>query len=245
MSPVRDEQDALVATKSGSFEGAAGFIFIFSVGLFMTCLVAAAILAVKPVEVSLFGYGLLVPIGTFAFALTFSATDVVSEVWGRKMAAYVVINGVLMRGVLFLLFAMGVGIEDWTPIVSNPPFWSETQEAAFDFMLAGSIRTNLAGIVAFALSAATDVAIYHYFRERDRGKNRLWWRNNISTIVAQIVNSLIFVTVAFGGSVPWLALFSLIAGQIVFKMLTAFLDTPLVYVLRNLATGRKLFDFSG
>lgn len=226
-------------------DGRAAFVFVFCIGIFVTCLVAAAVLAVKPIAFDLFGYGLLVPVGTFAFALTFTATDVISEVWGRRIAMMAVLTGVLMRGLLFLLFAMGLSVEDWSPLVSNAPFWSEENEASFNFVLAGSIRTNFAGIVAFALSAATDVAIYHYLRERHRGKNRLWLRNNISTIIAQVVNSAIFIVVAFGWTVPWLALLSLIAGQIVFKIVTAFLDTPLVYLLRNLATGRKVLDFRG
>lgn len=233
-------------TERLAFDGTrAAFIFVLCVGLFTTCLVAAAILAVKPVAFDFFGYALLVPVGTFAFALTFTATDVVSEVWGRKAAMLVVIMGVLMRGLLFGLFAMGLTIQDWSPFISNADFWTAENEAAFQFMLAGSIRTNFAGIIAFALSAAADVLIYHALRERDRGKNRLWLRNNLSTIIAQIANSILFIGVAFGGVVPWLALFNLIAGQIVFKALTAFIDTPLVYILRNLATGRKTLDFRG
>jgi hypothetical protein len=225
--------------------GRAAFVFIFCVSLFIACLISAAVLAVKPIAFNLLGYGLLVPVGTFAFALTFTATDVISEVWGRKMATYVVLSGLLIRVIVLGLFAMGMTIETWAPWVGPADYWTTENDAAFEFVLAGSNRINFAGMVAFGLSALTDVFIYHYFRERDRGKNRLWWRNNVSTIIAQIVNSVLFITVAFGGVVSMGALFSLIIGQVVFKILTAWLDTPLVYVLRNFATGRKLLDFRG
>ncbi|MEN0653612.1 MULTISPECIES: queuosine precursor transporter [Hyphobacterium] len=225
--------------------GRAAFVFIFCVSLFIACLISAAVLAVKPIAFNLFGFGLLVPVGTFAFALTFTATDVISEVWGRKMATHVVISGLIIRLVVFGLFAMGLTIETWVPWVGPADYWTAENEAAFEFVLASSNRTNIAGMAAFGLSALTDVFIYHYLRERDRGKNRLWWRNNVSTIIAQIVNSVIFITVAFGGVVSLAALFSLILGQVAFKILTAGLDTPLVYILRNFATGRKLLDFRG
>lgn len=225
--------------------GRAAFVFVFCVSLFIACLISAAVLAVKPIAFNLFGFGLLVPVGTFAFALTFTATDVISEVWGRKMATHVVVSGLLIRVIVFGLFAMGLTIETWVPWVGPADYWTAENDAAFEFVLAGSNRTNLAGMVAFGLSALTDVFIYHHFRERDRGKNRLWWRNNVSTIIAQIVNSTIFIAVAFGGLVSVAALASLVLGQIAFKILTAWVDTPLVYILRNYATGRKLFDFRG
>lgn len=241
MSDGPQQADVPVLPESGR----AAFVFIFCVSLFIACLISAAVLAVKPIAFNLFGFGLLVPVGTFAFALTFTATDVISEVWGRKMATYVIISGLLIRVIVFGLFAMGLTIETWVPWVGPADYWTAENDAAFEFVLAGSNRTNFAGMVAFGLSALTDVFVYHYFRERDRGKNRLWWRNNVSTIIAQIVNSTIFITVAFGGLVSMAALVSLVLGQVVFKILTAGLDTPLVYVLRNLATGRKLFDFRG
>ena len=87
--------------------------------------------------------------------------------------------------------------------------------------------------------------IFHHFRERDQGKNRLWLRNNLSTIVSQILNSTIFISVAFAGIVTWSAIGSLILGQVIFKILVAVVDTPLVYLLRNIAQGRKLTDMRG
>ena len=241
MSDGQNQSEHLAIPQGGH----AAFVFIFCVGLFIACLVSAAVLAVKPIAFNLFGFGLLVPIGTFAFALTYTATDVISEVWGRKLATAVILTGLIIRLIVFGLFAMGLTVESWTPWIGPADYWTPENEAAFEFVLAGSNRINFAGMVAFGLSAMTDVYVYHYFRQRDAGKNRLWWRNNVSTIVAQVVNSTLFITVAFGGLVSWAALASLILGQVMFKILTAVVDTPLVYILRNRATGRKLFDFTG
>lgn len=220
-------------------------VFIFTVALFIACLICGAILAVKPIDVDVFGISVLVPVGTFAFALTFTATDVISEVWGRRSALTVVFVGLAIRFLVLLLFLMGMAVDDRMPFVDQASIWSDENDAAFEFVLAGANRANLAGMAAFGVSAVTDVLIYHYFRERDRGRNRLWLRNNVSTIIAQIVNSAVFILMAFGGAVALASLVSLIVGQVLFKAATAVLDTPLVYILRNVATRRKLFDFTG
>lgn len=220
-------------------------VFVFSVSLFITCLICGAVLAIKPIDVSIFGASVLVPVGTFAFALTFTATDVISEVWGRRSALTVVFVGLAIRFLVLLLFVMGMAVDDRMPFVHQASIWSDENDAAFEFVLSGVNRANIAGMAAFGLSAVADVMIYHFFKKRDVGKNRLWLRNNVSTIIAQIVNSAVFILVAFGGAVALASLVSLIIGQVLFKAATALLDTPLVYILRNLATRRKLFDFSG
>ena len=64
-------------------------------------------------------------------------------------------------------------------------------------------------------------------------------------MASQIFNSMIFVTVAFAGNQGWSVIGSLILGQIIVKLLVAAFDTPLVYLLRNIAEGRKLTDLTG
>ncbi|MEA1943555.1 MAG: VUT family protein [Pseudomonadota bacterium] len=64
-------------------------------------------------------------------------------------------------------------------------------------------------------------------------------------MISQILNSTIFISVAFGGTEPLAVIGSLIAGQVIVKILVAAVDTPLVYLLRNIAEGRRLTDLSG
>ena len=208
------------------------FILFFCTGLFMVALVLAAITSVK---IQAFHFGsltVLVPAGTIAFGLTYLATDVISEVWGRAYALCVVIVGVLMRFLILLLLLYAMHAE-------------EVQQTAFVDVFSSGNRINFAGMVAFGLSALADVLIFHHLRQKDAGKNRLWLRNNISTMASQIFNSMIFVTVAFAGNQGWSVIGSLILGQIIVKLLVAAFDTPLVYLLRNIAEGRKLTDLTG
>lgn len=221
------------------------FVLFFCIGLFMVSLVLAAITAIK---IQSFHFGplvVLVPAGSIAFGLTYLATDVISEVWGRSFALMTVYAGLVMRFVMFILIGYALGGEDVFPFIGIADSWTPERDAAFESVLGASMRINLAGVVAFGLSALSDVFIFHHLKHREAGKNRLWLRNNISTTVSQVLNSIVFVTVAFGGTMPWAAVGSIVLGQVLVKVSVAFLDTPIVYLLRNIATDRKLFDFSG
>ncbi len=221
------------------------FVLFFCTGLFMVSLVLAAITAVKIQAFNLGPLTVLVPAGTIAFGLTYLATDVISEVWGRGYALCVVFSGVLMRFVILFLLLYAMHAEDVVPFISTGGNWTDAQQAAFLEVFSSGNRTNFAGMVAFGLSALADVLIFHHMRERDAGKNRLWLRNNVSTMVSQVFNSAIFITVAFAGTQSWEVIGSLILGQVVVKVLVATIDTPLVYLLRNIAEGRSLFDYRG
>lgn len=221
------------------------FVLFFCIGLFMVSLVLAAITAIK---IQSFHFGplvVLVPAGSIAFGLTYLATDVISEVWGRSFALMTVYAGLVMRFVMFILIGYALGGEDVFPFIGIADSWTPERDAAFESVLGASMRINLAGVVALGLSALSDVFIFHHLKHREAGKNRLWLRNNISTTVSQVLNSIVFVTVAFGGTMPWAAVGSIVLGQVLVKVSVAFLDTPIVYLLRNIATDRKLFDFSG
>jgi len=221
------------------------FVLFFCTGLFMVSLVMAALTAIKVQVIHLGPLDVLVPAGTLAFCFTYLATDVISEVWGRGYALCVVLTGVAMRFVMAVLILYAMHLEDIAGFVSAAPSWTAERQAEFVSVFSSGIRTNFAGLVAFFVSALADVLIFHHLRQRDMGRNRLWLRNNLSTMVSQILNSTIFITVAFGGIESWAAIGSLILGQVVVKLLAAAVDTPLVYLLRNIAEGRSLTDMRG
>lgn len=217
----------------------------FCIGLFMVSLVIAAITAVKIQEFHFFGLSVLVPAGTVAFGLTYLATDAISEIWGRSYALCVVLVGLVMRVVMLVLILYALNAEDVFSFITVAESWTPERQDAFSSVMSSSNRLNIAGMVAFGLSASADVLIYHFFQKRDVGKNRLWFRNNISTMVSQVLNSIIFISVGFLGSVPLAAIGSLILGQMIVKILVAAFDTPAIYLIRNYAQGRRLLDLRG
>lgn len=217
----------------------------FCIGLFMVSLVLAAITAVKIQEFHFGSLSVLVPAGTVAFGLTYLATDAISEIWGRSYALCVVLVGLVMRVLMLVLILYALSAEDVFSFIGVDDSWTPERQAAFSSVMSSGMRLNIAGMVAFGISASADVLIYHYFQRRDAGKNRLWFRNNISTTVSQVLNSVIFISVGFLGSVPMAVIGSLILGQMIVKILVAAFDTPAIYLIRNYAEGRRLLDWRG
>ncbi|WP_417490979.1 queuosine precursor transporter [Maricaulis sp.] len=217
----------------------------FCISLFMVSLVLAAMTSVKIQQFHFGSLSVLVPAGTIAFGLTYLATDVISEVWGRTYALCVVLIGLLLRILVIVLILYALYAEEVFGFISVAGGWTAERQEAFVSIMSSGNRLNFAGMVAFGVSAVTDVMIFHFFQRRDAGKNRLWFRNNISTMVSQALNSVIFITAGFAGAMPPELIGSLILGQIIIKILVAALDTPAVYLIRNFAEGRRLFDFRG
>lgn len=214
------------------------FVLYLCISIFIATLVISSITASKlwSMTLPLVDYVIVIPVGTSLFALTFIATDVIAEVWGKAYSLTIVWLGLVIRLLALLFFAFAVFVE---PV----SFWSNQE--AYESVLAGSFKIIIAGIIAYLVSQLNDVFVYHHFKEKDVGKNRLWLRNNISTFSSQFLDSFLFIIIAFGGVLTVAQLISAIVGQVLVKWLIAAIDTPIVYMLRNYATNRNIFDFKG
>jgi uncharacterized integral membrane protein (TIGR00697 family) len=184
-------------------------------------LVLAAVLASKIIRIG----PLVVPAGVLAYSLTFLITDVISEIWGKERAQTVVIGGFITLVLVFVL--TGISIL-WPPA----SFWPHQQE--YETILGSSARIMIASLTAYLFSQYHDVWAFHFWR-RVTTERFLWLRNNASTIVSQLLDSVVFITIAFYGVMP---LTPLILGQWVVKVGIAALDTPLVYLLVYLVRRR-------
>jgi uncharacterized integral membrane protein (TIGR00697 family) len=208
------------------------------ISIFTACLVISSITASKLWSLTLpvVDYEVIIPVGTSLFTLTFLATDVVGEVWGKRHSMMIVYMGLIARLMMLGFFAFAVNI---TPV----SFY--TGQQCYEAVLGGSSNIIIAGVIAYFISQTNDVFVFHYFKDRDQGKNLLWKRNNLSTFSSQFLDSFIFIVLAFYETATISQLTGMIVGQVIVKWIIAILDTPFVYMLRNIATHRKLFDFKG
>lgn len=195
---------------------AADKAFLLLATLFSGLLVISNILAVKPVEVS---GGVIVPAAVLAYALTFPITDAISEVWGRKRANALVLAGFVTS----LVAAVMVRLAIWMP---SAPFW--TLQEAFQEILSSNFRIVAASMTAYLISQFHDVWAFSFWKKMTGGRH-LWLRNNASTAVSQLLDTVIFITLAFWG--VWPSILPVIIGQFTVKILIALADTPLVYLL--------------
>jgi uncharacterized integral membrane protein (TIGR00697 family) len=206
-------------------------------GLFVTALVTAQLTAAKLLVVSLPLLGaLIVPGGTIAYAVTFFASDCMSELYGRRFALRTVQVGFAMNFVLLAIVWLTI---QW------PAAQDGIDPTMFAAVLGSSTPIVLGSLTAFLVSQHWDVFAFHWLRDRTAGR-WLWVRNIGSTATSQLIDTVLFTTVAFviaptlldvGQVLPWSVVLSLIGGQYIVKALIAGIDTPLVYLavgyLRN------------
>lgn len=183
-------------------------------GLFVTSLLMANILSAKIVAFAHF----VIPAAIVAYPITFLMTDVIGEIWGKEQANYTVKIGFYCQLVSLLM----IGLAILLPIA---PF-ADNQES-FKGVLSSSFRVVAASMISYLCSQCWDVWIFH--KLKDRNKQHKWIRNNISTISSQIIDTVIFITIAFVGIVPniWIMIFS----QYLIKVIFAIFDTLPFYLL--------------
>ncbi|WP_291321540.1 queuosine precursor transporter [Desulfonatronospira sp.] len=182
---------------------------IFSGSLVIAAVISSKIISVGPI---------VVPAGILAYCLTFVTSDVISEIWGKNTARQVVAGG-------FAALVVCLGLVHLALAWPGAPFWEKGQ--AFEQVLGATPRIILASLAAYLVSQYHDVWAFHFWKKTFRGRH-LWLRNNLSTTVSQLIDSTIFICIAFLGVMPILPL---ILGQMAVKLIIALLDTPVVYLL--------------
>ncbi|MEB3862370.1 MAG: queuosine precursor transporter [Desulfurococcales archaeon] len=187
-------------------------------GMFGAALVYANISAgIKFIQILWF----VVPAGTIAYAITFTITDVVDEIYGRKGALFIVWGGLAAELVMLLL----IGVDKLLPPAAIP---NAPPPSLYDQVFTPQFRIVAASIIAYLVSQHHDVWAFLKLKELTGGRH-LWIRNNASTIVSQLIDSAIFITLAFGSLDAIGATVNMIVSMWLAKVLIAALDTPLVY----------------
>jgi uncharacterized integral membrane protein (TIGR00697 family) len=195
-------------------------ILVVLATLFATCLLVANILAVKLVSIG----GWVVPAGVIAYPLTFLFTDVITELYGRRIASRVVWLG-FGANILMVILVFG------GKLLPPAPFWED--QPAYESILGMIPRIVLASMIAYLISQHHDVFAFHFWREKTKGKF-LWLRNNASTMVSQALDTGLFITIAFWGTVTTGVLVNMLITQYLIKLGIAALDTPFCYLLVRL-----------
>ena len=184
---------------------------------FVSLLIVSNILAGKLLQIG----DWVLPAGILAYPLTFLISDTIAEVYGRKTTTRIIWVGFATSLLMVLIIYMA-------SIFPAAPFW-ENQEA-FDLILGSVPRIVLASMVAYLVSQYHDVIAFHFWKNFTNGRY-LWLRNNASTMMSQAVDTVLFVTIAFAGTLDFSVIINMILTQYVVKILIAIVDTPLVYVL--------------
>jgi len=177
----------------------------------------------------LLGLGpLAVEAGIFAFLLLVVVSSAVAELHGRAIA-----NRLVQFGFVPLIVSILLSVV----VLAIPPArdMAPDRQAAFAMMMGGTPRIWAGGIIAYGISQTLNVTLFAALKGRE-GSRMLWLRAAIASMLSQIVDTLLFVTIAFLGVFP---ITELLVGQMIAKvLLSAILVPPLIYLFVSL--GRRL-----
>lgn len=186
-------------------------------GIFVVSIVTANIASVKIMVLGPW----VIDAGTIVYPITFLVTDTVSEVYGKRTAYQVVITGFICTILAMIILTLAR--------VAPPAVFWQGQEA-FNQVIGTVPRLVIASLITFLVSQTHDIWAFHFWKRITKGRH-LWLRNNLSTIASQAIDTGLFTTLAFAGTVAGLELLSMMISVYIFKVVFALLDTPFCYWL--------------
>lgn len=203
--------------------------------LFVVALVISNVVTAKLVStgIFLFGTAVTLPGAALCYAITFLATDVIGEIWGKDEA-----NRTVRWG--FIGQSLATALIIFTQYL---PAADQSAQAAYDRLLGQNWIFVIGSMAAYFASQSWDVFFFHKIRDRyilkhGSTKGGRWIWNNASTMTSQIIDTVLFIGISFGLGFGWLfdpmmwpTLAAMMVGQYALKFCLAALDTPLFYLL--------------
>ena len=195
-------------------------IYLYLAATFIAALVVCNLIANKFITIDLGFKTFVISAGVLPYPITFLITDILSEIYGKKKTARIV-----WAGFGASLFVLGVLLltQQFTAISGSP-----VDDETFNKVFGNSWRVIFASMTAYLCAQLIDVRIYHFWKEKTASKH-LWLRNNFSTVFSQLVDTTLVVCVLFLGVRSHSEIIQFILDGWLFKILCAFIDTPLLY----------------
>ena len=203
--------------------------YIILSGIFIASLVTCNLIANKFVTVDLGFKVFIVSAGILPYPLTFLVTDLISELYGQKKANLVVFSGFVASMFVLLFLWLGSQFDAIPSSIVN--------DMTYDSVFQNAWRLIAASMVAYLFAQFIDVRIFHFWKKLTNGKH-LWLRNNGSTIASQLVDTTLVICILFVGVWETDQIKSAIIDGWLFKMLMAFIDTPIIYGIIHLLKGK-------
>lgn len=169
-------------------------------------------------------FGLEATLGNIVYASSFLVTDIFSENHGKKEAKRAVGIGFFSLIIMTILMNMAILF-----VPAESDFVQESLATIFSLMP----RIAIASLLAYGISQLHDIWAYDFWKTKHPGKKFIWLRNNASTMVSQLLDTLVFTLIAFLGVFPMEVLIEIMITTYILKWLVALADTPFIYLARG------------
>jgi len=217
---------------AGNPQKAYSSYFIILVSLFITCLITANITAVKLINV----FGLIMPAAIIIFPISYILGDVFTEVYGYRQARRIIWLGFFVN--LFLVIVVYIGL-----VIPAASFWDG--QAAYERILGYTPRILAASFLAYLTGEFSNSFVLAKIKIATKGR-MLWLRTITSTLIGQGLDSMVFITLSFVGTMPIEALFLAVLTQWIVKSLYEAMVTPITYMAVNFLKrheGLDVYDY--
>lgn len=173
--------------------------------------------------------------GVLLWPLEFVMTDIVNEYYGPKAVKRISYTTVALISYAFIMFYASIHIPaaDWWP-ASKREQGVEDMQVAFDGIFGQGMWIIVGSLIAFLVSQVVDVYVFHRIK-KVTGDKKVWLRATGSTLISQLIDSFIVLTIAFkfGSNWTWTQVIAVGCVNYVYKFVIAILLTPLIYLAES------------
>ena len=185
-------------------------------GVFVACLLVSNVLAAKTFTLG----SVILPTAVIIFPIVYIVNDVLAEIYGFRKARNIILLG-------FVLNAFAVAAYSIAILLPAPIFAAEGA-AAFATVLGSTWRLLLASFAAYLVGSFINA--YVMVRMKERLQKQLMLRCVLSTLIGEGLDALIFITIAFAGTMPLSDLFIMVVAQAMFKTVFEIVFYPLTRI---------------
>ena len=207
-------------------------VYLVLASIFVVSLILTNVIGIKLFRAP-FNPEFALTTGILTYPITFLVTDVVSEVYGKARANFMVVLGFFMSLLMLGIVQIALAVPPhpyWVP--SDGAFYADVDgyQTAFQSVFALNGILLFGSMLAYLVAQLIDVRLFHFWKTLTKGKH-LWLRNNGSTAISQLVDTSIVNSILFfiGFGMDYATGFKIMATIYVYKLCLAVLDTPLIY----------------
>lgn len=192
-------------------------LIMICLAVYLTSLLASNTLGIKLMP---FIFGTHLSVSIFWFPFVFIGTDVIGEVFGKKVAKGFVYAGIVSTA-LFILYTFLSSVFPWSEAAS----WAKT---SYGTIFSVSLRIAIASLLAFAIGEYQDYFMF-WKATKKIGQKMFWLRSLVSNIWSQALDTAIFIIVAFAGVYSPARMLQMAIAWWIYKVVMSFLYTPISY----------------
>lgn len=182
--------------------------------------ILANLQVVKTIEI----FGLTATLGNAMYGTAFLVTDILNEKYGKKDAQKAVWLGFFTLVVMTIIMQLALLFQP------HPDDFAQESLATIFGIIP---RIALGSLAAYLVSQFTDVYIFTYLKKKFPTDAQFWIRNNGSTMVSQLLDTLVFTSIAFLGEYPMHVWFEIFITTYLLKWVISLMDTPFGYIAKR------------